>query len=318
MRRPVANLRGQRFGYLLVPQTAEPFRSSPTADIQWPCNCDCGATARVFAFNLTSGGAVSCGCWRANPELRAAAKIRRLEDRQPAIAKLRKPNAEGFPPAATPGAAALQAFLNDRSRPAAPPILQQLPDLSADPAESWLRHSRQRRFLVALLGTGGNVTRAAVAANLSRRIHYRWLDIDPKYKVAVERAEREAAQVLEDEARRRAFEGVLKGVYYKGKVVGYEVQYSDRLLIQLLKANHPAHKPAARQPHTGNGTMQAAPVISDEALAKLPEEQLQALTRVLRDALAYVDEEIKAAQEPRAEDSVSDRCAAPGEGKQAA
>jgi hypothetical protein len=39
------------------------------------------------------------------------------------------------------------------------------------------------------------------------------------------------------------FEGVLKGVYYQGKLVGYELKYSDRLLVQLLKAHHPAHKP---------------------------------------------------------------------------
>jgi hypothetical protein len=62
MRRPGANLRGQRFGRLVVPETAQPARSSPTADIQWPRVCDCGTKKLVYAFNLTNGGTVSCGC----------------------------------------------------------------------------------------------------------------------------------------------------------------------------------------------------------------------------------------------------------------
>src|SRR5208282_2879791 len=174
---------------------------------------------------LTSGGTVSCGCWRANPQLRAAAQIKRWEDRRPAIAKLRKTNDKRSQPIAPAAAAGLQAILDRHLRSAGPPILQQLPDLAADPANPWPRHSRQKRFLIALVGTGGNVSRAAVAAKLSRRMHYRWLEIDPAYKVACQRAEWEAAQVLEDEARRRAFEGVLKGIYYRGKIVGYELQY---------------------------------------------------------------------------------------------
>jgi hypothetical protein len=50
-----------------------------------------------------------------------------------------------------------------------------------------------------------------LAANISRRTHYRWLKTDHAYKGAFERAKVEAARGLEDEARRRAFEGVLEG-----------------------------------------------------------------------------------------------------------
>jgi hypothetical protein len=316
MRKPVANLRGERFGYLRVPETAAPLRSSPTSDIRWPCVCDCGATKRVFAFNLTSGGTVSCGCWRANPQLRATAKLKRLEDRRPAIAKLRESNDKRSQPAAPAAAAAgLREIRDQYLRSAGPPILQQLPDLAADPAHPLPRHSRQRRFLVALLGTGGNVSRAAVAAHLSRRIHYRWLENDPAFQVACARTEREAAQVLEDEARRRAFEGVLKAVYYKGKVVGYELQYSDRLMIQLLKANHPAHKPAARQASSGqSGERPPAPWIGDEGLVRLPEEKLLTCIRVLREALDYVGHKVEAAPQPHAEDLAQDQDIAPEAG----
>jgi len=40
---------------------------------------------------------------------------------------------------------------------------------------------------------------------------------------------------LEDEAVRRAREGVRRPVRYKGKIVGYETDYSDQLLVFLLK-----------------------------------------------------------------------------------
>lgn len=38
---------------------------------------------------------------------------------------------------------------------------------------------------------------------------------------------------------RRAHEGVKKAVYYKGKVVGYETEFSDSLMITMLKATDP-------------------------------------------------------------------------------
>jgi tetratricopeptide (TPR) repeat protein len=90
MRRPITDLRGCRFGLLRVPVTAQPARSSPTADIQWPCICDCGTQKLVYAYNLTSGGTVSCGCWRADAELRWAATLKGFQDRSEAIAKLRR------------------------------------------------------------------------------------------------------------------------------------------------------------------------------------------------------------------------------------
>ena len=52
-------------------------------------------------------------------------------------------------------------------------------------------------------------------------------------------AEMQAARTLEDEAVRRAHEGLRKPVWYKGKIVGYETEYSDTLLLAVLKANNP-------------------------------------------------------------------------------
>ena len=49
----------------------------------------------------------------------------------------------------------------------------------------------------------------------------------------------EGSDLLEAEARRRAVTGVDKPVYYKGEVVGSITQYSDRLLMFLLRAHRP-------------------------------------------------------------------------------
>lgn len=44
---------------------------------------------------------------------------------------------------------------------------------------------------------------------------------------------------FEDEAIRRAVEGVDKAVMYKGEVVHYEKEYSDQLLMFMLRAGRP-------------------------------------------------------------------------------
>ena len=104
----------------------------------------------------------------------------------------------------------------------------------------------------------------------------------------------QAAQILEDEARRRAFVGVPEGVYHEGELVGYELKYSDRLMMRLLIANHPAHKSTERRANGGKGAAVPAPYISDERLASLTDSQLVARTRVLRAALDHAHQAIGA------------------------
>lgn len=83
-----------------------------------------------------------------------------------------------------------------------------------------------------------SVTRAARWSKVARDTHYKWLD-DKAYADAFAATERVAARSLEDEAVRRAHEGLRKAIRYKGKIVGYETEYSDTLLQALLKANAP-------------------------------------------------------------------------------
>jgi hypothetical protein len=108
---------------------------------------------------------------------------------------------------------------------------------------------RHKKAMLAALAITGNVTRAADAAKVGRTTHYEWLEADPGYAKAVGAAMDEAADRLEDEARRRAAEGLVRYKFHQGSpvlhpVTGepyYELEYSDTLLIFLLKGARP-HK----------------------------------------------------------------------------
>lgn len=84
----------------------------------------------------------------------------------------------------------------------------------------------------------GSIAAAARSAGVHRTQHYYWLQ-DPDYAKAFKATEEEAGQVIEDEAVRRAVEGVLKPVYYQGEVVGRIREYSDTLLLALLRRFRP-------------------------------------------------------------------------------
>lgn len=102
-------------------------------------------------------------------------------------------------------------------------------------------------FLAAYAKTC-SVTISARAAKCLRSDHYNWLRFDPAYKAAFEELHEEAAQILEDEAVRRALEGVEKPITVAGE---REVirEYSDTLLIFMLKGMKPA-KFRERHEHT--------------------------------------------------------------------
>jgi hypothetical protein len=98
---------------------------------------------------------------------------------------------------------------------------------------------KKRAFLRAYAETGGNISKAAEAAGITRWTHYEWLRIDPDYPDLFEDARTQAGDTLEAEATRRAVEGVLEPVFYQGQEVGAVRRYSDTLLIVRLKAAKP-------------------------------------------------------------------------------
>lgn len=97
---------------------------------------------------------------------------------------------------------------------------------------------KKAAFLAAFAETG-NLSVSAAAAKVHRSMHYAWLAKDPDYREAFEQARETAADRLEQEARRRAIEGTERPVYQGGKLVGTVREYSDTLLIFLLKGVRP-------------------------------------------------------------------------------
>ena len=107
------------------------------------------------------------------------------------------------------------------------------------------------RFL-AEFSRCGNILRAAKSVKVGRRTVYNWLAADEQFGQRYEEALEDALDELEEEARRRAVDGVDRPVYQGGKKVGSIREYSDTLLIMLLKAKRPETF-RERHEHTAKG-----------------------------------------------------------------
>lgn len=96
-----------------------------------------------------------------------------------------------------------------------------------------------RAVFIATLADTGNVSAAAQAAGVGRRTVYEHYDKEPDLKAAWDEAVDVAADGMEEEAHRRAVKGTLRPVYQGGKKVGSIREYSDTLLIFMLKGARP-------------------------------------------------------------------------------
>ena len=83
------------------------------------------------------------------------------------------------------------------------------------------------------------MSRACEAVDISRFTAYAWRDNDQNFAAEWERAKEAGVDALEDEARRRAFEGTAKPVFHQGIQCGTIQEYSDTLTIFLLKGARP-------------------------------------------------------------------------------
>ena len=97
----------------------------------------------------------------------------------------------------------------------------------------------QTAFLNAYRAAG-TIQGAAELLGISRDTHCHALRDSETYRQAFALAQRESAVALEDEARYRALNGTEVPVYQGGKLVGHWQRRSDRLLMYVLNANHPA------------------------------------------------------------------------------
>jgi hypothetical protein len=112
------------------------------------------------------------------------------------------------------------------------------------------KKQKQIDFLKELEATG-NITISCKKAKLPRRTVYDWLEKDEAFKSLYDKSVIIGIELLEDEAQRRAYHGTVKPVYQGGKLVGKVQEYSDTLLIFLLKGKKPeVYK--ERLEHSGN------------------------------------------------------------------
>lgn len=109
-----------------------------------------------------------------------------------------------------------------------------------------IKHPKKRAFLIAYTETG-HISNSAKAVGMSRWMHFHWMLKDPAYAAAFAQAKGMAATLLEEEARRRAVDGLIRKKFADGKPVidpktgeqYTEMEYSDTLLIFLLKGLAP-------------------------------------------------------------------------------
>lgn len=95
-------------------------------------------------------------------------------------------------------------------------------------------------FLEAFIEKG-SLKRAADRTNgaVTTYRHYRWLATDPTYALKWRMSQEILADQLEAEAYRRAVQGTERPVYQGGEWVGDVTEYSDNLLMFLLKGMRP-------------------------------------------------------------------------------
>lgn len=133
------------------------------------------------------------------------------------------PVAPPMPPSGEPGFAS-----------GAPDERPRTPNVIAD-ADALPTEARKAVFLAHYARTG-NVLRSCQLLGIGRSTVYgAWIH-DPGFKAAFEQANEDATDLLEEEARRRAIDGVLEPVFYQGVESGYVRKYSDSLLMFVLRA----------------------------------------------------------------------------------
>jgi hypothetical protein len=143
--------------------------------------------------------------------------------------------------------------------------------------ERELRDTRQARTLLAQgrfladFARCGVVLRAAQAAAVGRRTVYLWLE-QKDFKRLYDEALEDALDGLEEEARRRAVDGVLEPMVSAGIRVCDKRVFSDGLLTTLLKGKKPD---TYRERHEVTGK-NGGPLLTREEAGELTDQQLQA------------------------------------------
>jgi hypothetical protein len=98
----------------------------------------------------------------------------------------------------------------------------------------------------------GVIVTACAASGVSRTMVYEWQKRDDAFAAAFQVAQAESVEVLETEVFRRAVTGVERPIVREGKIVGTVRDYSDNLLMFLLKGRRPeTYRDNAKITHNG-------------------------------------------------------------------
>ena len=99
---------------------------------------------------------------------------------------------------------------------------------------------KKRKVFLSILAKTGVVAEAARAVGYTDTATLQqYRRNDEEFAEAWDYALEAAANILEEEADRRAKDGVLEPVFYKGAVAGYKTNYSDTLLMFRLRGLKP-------------------------------------------------------------------------------
>lgn len=133
----------------------------------------------------------------------------------------------------------------------------------ANKANDKKRRDWRPRFLERL-AKSLSVTDACKAARIGRTAAYQARKDDAEFAAAWEAAIEQAVESAEGEMYRRAVDGTRKPVYQSGSLVGHVQEYSDTLLIFMLKA----HRPDKYRERVENWNINLAQ-LSDEQLERI-------------------------------------------------
>ncbi len=133
---------------------------------------------------------------------------------------------------------------------------------------------RIKRFLKEL-SKSDNASAASQIAGWSRTASYEYKRDNPEFSRQWEEAHDKATDSLEAEARRRAT-GADTPIYYKGVKVGSKLEYSDPLLMFMLRGNRAKYR--ENQPPQ---LLTGPPVVNNLVLAR----QVSLILRVAKEEL---------------------------------
>ncbi len=107
--------------------------------------------------------------------------------------------------------------------------------------------------IVRSLAMRGNVREATDAAGISRTLAYEWRTRDEPFREAWDDSVDEAVDRMEREMWRRGIEGFERPVIYQGEITDTYLDYSDSLLLTLVKGHRPEKYKERREHSTPPG-----------------------------------------------------------------